>query len=68
MQYMLLLSSVYSDNNKIFNEKNTRNYEPRLSSYGETKLFNEQYAERFSIDNDIKMIGLLFFYGLRSVW
>ena len=56
-------SSVYSDNNKIFNEKNTK-LKPR-SFYGETKLFNEQYAERFSIDNDIKMIGLRFFtvYG-----
>ena len=34
---------------------------------------NEQYAERFSIDNDIKMIGLRFFtvygpYGRLPIW
>ena len=57
-------SSVYSDQGcEEFSEENT-NLVPK-SIYGKSKLNNEKYAESFSLDNKISMIGLRFFsvYG-----
>ena len=56
-------SSVYGDTKKFpSNEKDTLN--PK-NIYAMTKVFNENYAEQFSKDYKIKLIGLRFFtvYG-----
>lgn len=53
-------SSVYSDNLKSSFIEDTTKLSPK-SFYGETKLFNENYAKKFSKENDVCMIGLRFF-------
>tara|TARA_B100001769_G_C22086294_1_gene585603 strand:- start:907 stop:1845 length:939 start_codon:yes stop_codon:yes gene_type:complete len=55
-------SSVYDDSSSQAFSENTTNLKPK-SLYGETKLFNENYAEEFK--DKIDLLGLRFFsvYG-----
>ena len=56
-------SSVYSEQQGKFSETST-NLEPK-STYGKSKLLNEEYASEIIKENKISMIGLRFFsvYG-----
>ncbi len=56
-------SSVYGDSKKLPSEENDK-LNPK-NIYAMSKVFNENYAEQFSKDNKIKLVGLRFFtvYG-----